>query len=333
MEIQHLLPKHHYHYNKFVGAGGCGSVFLVRSDRYNQDFCIKRISHPDANYGDHTVNEVTTLIRLCHPNIISMYEFFFDEPHANLYIVLEYCSGGSLKELVEKEGPIRPPKLYSYCYQILKALLHCHEQNVAHRDIKPANILLDNYGRPKLADFGLSRQLEKGEIINSYAGSRPFMAPEIVSHQNTDPFMADIWSLGITFYSIAFGRLPWGSCNDGELEMAIKIGFLEFPPYADPEFCKLIRSMTAVNPLKREPLSKLLKSPIFNNIQKHSFSSLCTQHKAESLLQTGAHRRSKSTVPASSSDSQIVEKRRSLKSYMTLGREMRSNSRLHMTFI
>ena len=329
VEIQEILPDHHYHFTRSIGVGGNGSVFLVRSDKYNQDFCIKRTRQPKSAFND-TKNEATTLIRLCHPNIISMYEFFFDETHTYLYIVLEYCSGGSLKDLVEKEGPIRPPKLYSFCYQIMKALLHCHEQNVAHRDIKPANILLDNYGRPKLADFGLSKRLEKGEILNSFAGSRPFMAPEIINRQNIDPFLADIWSLGITFYTIAFGKLPWTVNNNEELDMAIKVGIFSFPSYAEAGFCNLIRSMTAVNPTKREPLSKLLRSPIFDNIQKYNYTALCSSSNEYSI--NVHHQRSLSIVPSSISHGRLNYNRKNNVSYFLRKPDLKQNAMKRKTF-
>ncbi|KAH0787498.1 CAMK family protein kinase [Histomonas meleagridis] len=305
-DIQEVLPEHNYHFLKPVGAGGFGSVFLVHSDKYNQEFCIKKIKQREP-VTDETKGEAITLLRLCHPNIISMYEFFFDEAHTNLYIVLEYCSGGSFQELLEREGPIRSPKLYSYCYQILKALLYCHEQNVAHRDIKPANIFLDNCGRPKLADFGLSKKVDKGETTKVCAGSRPYMAPEVISYQKSDPFLADIWSLGITFYCLAFGKLPWIYHNNEELEMAIKTGVVSFPSYADARFCRLIRSMTAINPAKREPLTKLLSSPIFDNIQKYNYSTLCPLHK--STTENASYRRSTSLLPSTVSQNLILPKR------------------------
>ncbi|KAH0791249.1 CAMK family protein kinase [Histomonas meleagridis] len=328
-EIQEVLPEHHYHYSRPINAGGFGSVFLVLSDKYNQEFCIKRIKQPESAF-DETKNEATTLIRLCHPNIISMYEFFFDSTRTSLYIVLEYCSGGSLKDLIEREGPIKPPKLYSYCYQIMKALLYCHEQNVAHRDIKPANILLDNYGRPKLADFGLSQKLEKGENIKSYAGSRPFMAPEVISYQNADPFLADIWSLGITFYTIAFGKLPWSFHNSEELEMAIKIGVFSFPSYAEPEFCKLIRSMTAINPLKREPLTKLLRSPIFNSIQKYSNVPMCSSHN--NYTENSAHQKFSYILPSSISHGNIIRRRMNNMPYLQNKQNTKKGAKVRNTF-
>ncbi|KAH0793007.1 CAMK family protein kinase [Histomonas meleagridis] len=327
-EIEEVLPEHHYHFKRPVGAGGFGSVFLVHSARYNQDFCIKRIKHPISAF-DETKNEATTLIKLCHPNIISMYEFFFDEARTHLYIVLEYCSGGSLKDFIEKEGPIKPPKLYSYCYQIIKALLYCHEQNVAHRDIKPANILLDNYGRPKLADFGLSRKLTKGEVVNSCAGSRPYMAPEVITRQNADPFLADIWSLGITFYTIAFGKLPWATQKIEELEMAIQVGIFNFPSCADPLFCKLIHSMTAVNPSKREPLAKLLRSPLFEGVQKYSYASLCHSSRGPENRDQVMNRRSLSVLPAAVSYNRISNR---VNKFLVKKPEIKQNTMLPKTF-
>ncbi|KAH0785817.1 CAMK family protein kinase [Histomonas meleagridis] len=317
-EIQQLLPEHRYHFVKAIGMGGYGSVFLVKSDKYNQYFCIKRIKQIDPK-NDNTENEASTLIMLCHPNIISMYEYFFDQTKTNLYIVLEYCSGGSLKDLIEREGPIRPPKLYSYCYQILNALLHCHEQNIAHRDIKPANILIDKYNRPKLADFGLSRRLEKGENLQSFAGSRPFMAPEIISRENADPFLADIWSLGVTFFTLAFGRLPWGVSNGAELDAAIKLGIITFPTFADQEFCNLISSMVVVKPSKRKPIAQLMKLPLFAEYRKPFFPS-SIQARSRMNLDTGdsaLFQRSKSTVQTSLSHNRIIASHNRIRSYMS----------------
>ncbi|KAH0795454.1 CAMK family protein kinase [Histomonas meleagridis] len=328
-EIRELLPEHHYHYVRPINSGGFGSVFLVRSEKYNQEFCIKRIHQPNLSFNE-TKNEATTLIELCHPNIISMYEFFFDESHTSLYIVLEHCNGGSLKDIIEKEGPIKPPKLYSFCYQIMNALLYCHERNIAHRDIKPANILLDNYGRPKLADFGLSKKIEKGKTLQSYVGSLPFMAPEIICRDNIDPFLADIWALGITFFVIAFGRLPWRVQNNEELEAAIRTGILSFPSCADTEFCRLIRAMTAVNPMKRESLQKLLCSPIFQNIQKYECAKLSSSvlKSTDNVL----HRRSSSGVSPVVSQKEIIYKRINNKSYFQKRPGLKKTVALKETF-
>ncbi|KAH0785089.1 CAMK family protein kinase [Histomonas meleagridis] len=328
-ETEELFPEHSYYNAKFLGKGGCGSVFIVRSSQYNQDFCIKRIQIHKGNYDGYAENEATALIRLCHPNIISMYEFFFDRTLSFLYIVLEYCRGGSLKDLIERKGPIKPPLLYSYCYQILNALLHCHEQNIAHRDIKPSNILLDNYGRIKLADFGLSKMLKKGELINSFSGSRQHMAPEVILRKNVDPFLADIWSLGTTFYAIAFGYLPWGECTEEDMDMAISLGMLTFPTHADRDFCNLIRSMVVVNPAKREPLQNLVNSPLFDKIQKHNFTSMSP---ASGGVSQAPQIKKPSHVPASFSYNRIISNRRGTKACVLNNQQNRLKSKMQHTF-
>ena len=160
----------------------------------------------------------------------------------------------------------------------------------------------------------MSKRLEKGEIFNSFAGSQPFMAPEIINRQNIDPFLADIWSLGITFYTIAFGKLPWTANNNEELDMVIKIGIFSFPSYAETAFCNLIRSMTAVNPSKRESLFKLLRSPIFDNIQKYNYTALCSLPSEYSVNVN--HRRSLSIIPSSISHGRLSYNRKNNVSYL-----------------
>jgi serine/threonine protein kinase len=98
--------------------------------------------------------------------------------NSNDCIILEYCPGGNLHELIKSTGAIKNPKLYEYCYQILLTVDYLHLNKIAHRDIKYSNILLDQNGRIKLADFGLS-ELITSNIQTDFCGIKIFVSLEI----------------------------------------------------------------------------------------------------------------------------------------------------------
>lgn len=222
-EARKALYKRGYENMQPIGDGGSATVFKVQSRQYQEDFVVKLI---DLGIDDNSIKEIPSafqaeidsLIKLDHPHVIKIFDHFTSD--TMLYIILEYCPGGSLKDMIDKEGYIRPPVVFDLCRQILEALHFCHMNGVAHRDVKPSNILIDKYGRAKLADFGLA-QLYQTSIYSSdysdkacpistiFGGSIPYLAPEILSQKPYDPRKADVWSLGVTFYEMASGKLPF----------------------------------------------------------------------------------------------------------------------------
>lgn len=259
------LDEYQYDYIKPLGHGGFGSVHLVRSRKYNQNFAAKLIKQSRS----HNVKaEIDTLKKLTRSYILKLYEYFEDANY--LYIILEYCPGGSLEEYIKANGPIPKHQLFRLCSCLLQALQLCHERNIAHRDIKPGNILIDANYIPKLADFGLSQSyIDEKMESTSFAGSKLYMAPEIVSKTKYDPFSADIWALGLTFYYFAFGRLPWIESDEKGIEMQIKIGAVDIPsrPCYEPEFISALKRMLNVSPKGRAKVDWLLSIPIFQNTQ------------------------------------------------------------------
>lgn len=259
-ELVRILLKHGYIYCRPIGQGGFSSVHQIKSKKYGRDFCVKE-SLDETN--DQTVDlqnaEISTLMDLDHPNIISMYDYFRESRH--LFIVLEFCKNGSLEDKISKEGPLRPPLLFNYWRQILIALQFCHDHNIAHRDIKPGNVLIDQYERPKLADFGLSAYYHSGEKISNFAGSRAFMSPEIIQRTAYDLFSADIWALGVMFYEMAFGKVPWQTNDRKALEQSILLASVHFPQDADPNVVSIIQKMIIKNPKSRATCQTLLEYP------------------------------------------------------------------------
>lgn len=261
--LKSILLKHFYILGKKIGSGGFGNVYLVHSMKYDKDFVLKQLKLERCRQG--AIKEVDSMVALCHPNIISIYDTF-SENH-QLYLILEYCPHGTLQELVSKDGPIQPPLLYKYCHQILEAVAHCHSNHIAHRDIKPANILLDRYYRIKLSDFGLSKEATPGELIHEFSGTSMYMAPEVHKHKDYDPFKADIWALGITFYVLASGNLPWSVKSPEQIKHMIFMGVIENSSLIQPQFMKIIRKMIDVNPSSRPSIQKLLNCSLIRGTE------------------------------------------------------------------
>ena len=236
-----------------IGSGSFGNVYLVYSEKWTEDFVCKIFRLPEDPTAE--VSEIQVLMRLYHPNIISMYDFFVHNGFG--FLILEYCPGGSLQQMIDSLGGVPTTKLVEYALQVTSALLACHQQRIAHRDIKPANILIDKYGRIKLADFGLAQDIVGDEKSRMIVGSRAYMPPEMFQRKPSNPFLSDIWALGVTFFVMANGTLPWDVFTEQDLEGGITSGMLPNVQYASRAFMKMVRSMLQQNPEKRLPLERV----------------------------------------------------------------------------
>ncbi|MDQ3926051.1 MAG: protein kinase, partial [Actinomycetota bacterium] len=146
-----------------IGTGGMSVIFLGRDEVLDRPVAVKilRGDLEDPKVGARFRREGRTAARLSHPNIVQVYDAGEDELEGRevSYIVMEYVPGGDLGKLVEEKGPLNEKELARIGADLASGLAHAHRKGVIHRDIKPQNILLDDYGRPKLADFGIARAL------------------------------------------------------------------------------------------------------------------------------------------------------------------------------
>ena len=253
-QMQETLAQHGYQYKELLGQGSFSCVVLCHSNKYNQDFAIKKaIKHKISVY------EYNTLVSLHHPNIIRLYDAFDDEDSD--YLVMDYCPNGTVRQKVN----LPYEKFMYYAKQMIEALAYCHSNNIAHRDIKPDNIFLDQYDKIKLADFGLARQFDDETKSNEKCGSLIFVAPEVLQYNEVCPFKADIWALGITFFFMATGNYPFRSKTREDLKNLIIRGDLDYSRYKiDPKIRFLISKMTIKEPSSRYSAEKLLKLPMFS---------------------------------------------------------------------
>ena len=183
---------------------------------------------------------------------------------------MEYCPNGTIYQ----KGRLPFEKFIFYAKQILEAVAFCHSKNIAHRDIKPDNIFIDQYDNIKLADFGMAKKFNYYDKSKEKCGSLICIPPEMFICDEINPFKADIWSLGITFYYMATGNYPFTSKNPDELKKMIKDAKIDFFKYKmNPNIILLISKMIEKNPSDRLTAEKLLELPIFSNIMKKTQQS------------------------------------------------------------
>jgi serine/threonine protein kinase len=147
-----------------IGSGGMSTVFLGRDEVLDRPVAVKilRSSLEGSDVSARFRREGRTAARLSHPNIVQVYDAGEDVlgGHETSYIVVEYVAGGDLKSLIDRRGPLPGAMLARIGAAVADGLAHAHERGIVHRDIKPQNVLIDEYGSPKLTDFGIARALD-----------------------------------------------------------------------------------------------------------------------------------------------------------------------------
>jgi eukaryotic-like serine/threonine-protein kinase len=196
-----------------LGRGGMGVVYLARKVQLNRLCALKMIlagAHAGSVIHARFRAEAEAIARLRHPDIVQIYHV--GEVEGLPYLELEYLPGGGLDQALK--GSPRPPATAASLVEIMaRAIEEAHQLGIVHRDLKPANVLLDEHGRPKVADFGLAKILgsEAGLTRTSaVVGSPSYMAPE---QAEGDGKMigprTDVYALGAILYELLTGRPPF----------------------------------------------------------------------------------------------------------------------------
>ena len=222
---------------KLIGQGGMGAVFLAQQSRPKRQVAVKVLlpmtplsRNQLAAFLERFRRETDAAASLEHPNITPVHEY--GERDGLAYLVMPYISGGTLRDELEREGPLPLAKVINYLDQIAAALDCAHDHGVIHRDIKPANILMTPEGRLLLTDFGLVKIIDEGKApqmrltgAGAPVGTPDYMAPEQVIGEEIDA-RADLYSLGVVLYQMVTGTTPF----QGETPMQIAAQHLQIPP-------------------------------------------------------------------------------------------------------
>ncbi|KAL1915456.1 uncharacterized protein VTP21DRAFT_6580 [Calcarisporiella thermophila] len=254
-----------------LGRGAYAKVLLVRHNATFQLYAMKVLRKACVKDIEHVRAERNILKQVRSPFIVKLWAAF-QTPGAdgNLYLLMEYASGGELLKYMEREGKFKEPVAAFYTAELTLAIDYLHARGVIYRDLKPENCLLDAEGHILLTDFGLSKMSIRGGSeeprATSLCGTTEYIAPEMFLTINYG-CSVDWWSLGILLYDMLTGSPPFVS-NDykGTVE-AILNNTLHLPDHLSPEAKDLLTKILNKNPDERIGCSSDGTVPI----QSHSF--------------------------------------------------------------
>ena len=210
-----------------LGVGGMATVYLAEDSSLGRKVALKVMAEryaEDGEFVERFRREAQAAARLNHPNIIAVYDR--GEADGRPYIAMEYLQGRTLKQVIQKEGPLPPERAIAVAMQVLSGLRYAHEHGVVHRDVKPHNVLVGDDGRIKVTDFGIAhagdpQMTEVGSIV----GTAQYLSPEQARGRSVGP-QTDVYSLGVVLYEMLAGRVPF----EGDSSVAIAMQHVSDEP-------------------------------------------------------------------------------------------------------
>jgi len=194
-----------------LGGGSFGTVYRGQHRKTNQVVAVKQVLRgKDVPKQESLSTEISILKQLPHhPNVMRLHDTVSVTNDA-LYLMLEYCPGGDLAQVVHKQGSQPEPLVRRALRQLTRGLHVLHSHGIIHRDLKPQNLLLSSawpHGTLKIGDFGFARQLAQQDLAATTCGSPLYMAPEVLRGDSYDA-TADVWSVGVIAFELLVGSPP-----------------------------------------------------------------------------------------------------------------------------
>ena len=246
-----------YEIIRSIGEGGMANVYLGYDTILDRNVAIKVLRGDlsgDEKFVRRFQREALSASSLAHPNIVEMYDV--GEDNGLYYIVMEYIEGKTLKQLLKKRGSLTLSEAIDIMLQITDGIAHAHDSYIIHRDLKPQNIMIKDDGQIKITDFGIAMALNSTQLTqtNSVMGSVHYLPPEQASGKGCT-IKSDIYSIGIIFYELLSGSLPFK--GDNAVEIALKHmrdplpNLREDNPAIPQSIENIILKATAKNPKNR----------------------------------------------------------------------------------
>ena len=249
----------HYDIVAELGRGGMGVVYKGHEPALNRYVAIKMLSPAlahDESVKERFLREARSMAALNDPHIIQIY--FIGETEGQPYFAMEFVEGESLSTFLKREGRMSPEAAARAIYQTALGLATAHDKGVVHRDIKPGNLMLNARGHIKIADFGIAYSTtdlsKKLTSTGEFVGTPGYLSPEVCTGQPVD-IRSDIFSLGIVFFELLTGRMPF--TDESPLGLMLEVVRAEIPDVrslngeVDEALTAILKKMTEKDPAAR----------------------------------------------------------------------------------
>ena len=255
-----------YVIERLLGNGSLGAVYLVRHEILDTIYAMKvlfpEVAKENSDYVKRFLREAKIATRIRHPNLVAVHDCGYDEERGLYYLVMDYISGGDLRQALAFAGRFAPDRAVEVVLQVASALDAAQKYHVVHRDIKPENIMIQPDGLVKLVDLGIAKADDIKDSLcteaESVFGTPAYVAPEQAIDASVVDVRADIYSLGVVLFEMIAGKVPF----DGPNAPQILVQTLSSDPFPDirdinpdvsPQLAVIIRRMCVKEPDRRIP--------------------------------------------------------------------------------
>lgn len=218
-----------YELQEEIGSGGMGKVYKALDTALNRTVAIKVLHQStSSNYElvDRFIKEGQTLATVGHRNVMGIYASSCDKKSGQTFLVMEYIEGKSLSKL--KDAVARDQRQsVPIMLQLAEGIAACHDKNIIHRDLKPSNIIITPAGLVKIIDFGIAKTETSITKTGMTMGTPEYMSPEQCTGSKNITGKSDIYSLGIIFWELVFGTVPYKADTNDNPELCIALKHIE----------------------------------------------------------------------------------------------------------